>query len=89
MYLIGKVTVVFAQYPDGSHPGFGYQDDHLKQQGQFGGMSAEGQWGKMTTTTIKTTTRTYTAADGTLVTEVSCVVSSNRQSRRHNRNVRR
>jgi erythrocyte membrane protein band 4.1 len=49
--------------------GMNGQDDHLKQQGSLGVAGGDGQWGSVTTTTVKTTTRKYTASDGTLVTE--------------------
>lgn len=52
----------------GQPTGFGYQDDHLKIQGQINALANQGNW---TTTSSKTmiSTRTYTAPDGTLVTE--------------------
>jgi hypothetical protein len=50
-------------------PGFSYQDDHLKVQG--GGVHGNGGEGGWSSTVTKrtTTSRTYTAPDGTLVTE--------------------
>ena len=59
---------------DGAYQGGlpAYQDDHLKQNRQGQGLGGEGGWSpySATSTTTKTSTRTYTAPDGTLVTEV-------------------
>jgi erythrocyte membrane protein band 4.1 len=63
---------ILQRYPtdehDGQQGGYGYQDDHLKVQGGQLNGSNEGNW-STTVTKSKTTTRTYTAPDGTLVTE--------------------
>ena len=48
-----------------------FQEDHLQQQGLHLGLGGEGSWGGPYSTTTKTLTRTYTAPDGTVVTEVS------------------
>lgn len=47
-----------------------YQEDHLKQHGYNFGAGGDGTWGPYSTSsTTKTMTRTYTAPDGTIVTE--------------------
>lgn len=52
--------------------GHGRQDDHLKVQSHMAGATAgDGSWNEGVTTRTKTTTRTYTDSDGTLITEVS------------------
>ena len=56
-----------------------YLDDQHRELGLKPGVGADGQWGNPThhTLTTRTTTRTYTADDGTLVTEVLLFVTPN------------
>jgi len=60
--------------------GYGHQDDHLKVQSHPAGAAGDGSWtAEGVTARTKTTTRTYTDSDGTLITEVSLSVTTCRR----------
>jgi len=62
---------VCIQGDESDRSGYGHQDDHIKVQSHMTGAApGDGSWTEGVTTRTKTTTRTYTDSDGTLITEV-------------------
>ena len=72
MHINEAVQPQCSQGVDDGQSGYGHQDDHLKTQQQVLGAGGDGTWSDSVTRRTKTTTRTYTDSDGTLITEVSC-----------------